>query len=496
MTAPRLPVTRRRFIASAAALAAAPHAQPLLAAGAAGAAGPAAPAARSGFDADVIVLGAGLSGLQAALLLEENGARVRVLEARDRTGGRVHTLFDLPGHPEVGGNSFGAAYGRVLDRVRQFGLPLLDYSPRRAAHPQLEFNLGGEFIRRDRWASHPRNPFQGALRERMPWEVAGGLIAANNPLAAPEDWLSPANARLDIPAFQYARQLGLTEPAAELAFSANPYFGTSAHDVSVLMQLFNDSFVKQQIAISGAMLSVLGGNGKLTAAMAGALRGDLQLRREVVAISADADSVTVSCDDGSRYRARHCVCSLPFSVLRHLRIDPPLQGAQSLALQTLPYMLNTLVFMVPRRRFWEEDGLAPAMWTDARCGTVMAQRFGADPDEVTGLVANPRGWAAEYLDRLPREEAMRRVVGEIERLRPAAKGALEAVAMHSWANDRHARGDWAVFAPGQVSAFGQHVSTANGRLHFCGEHTARANRGMEGALESGERAALEVLGSL
>jgi hypothetical protein len=137
------------------------------------------------------------------------------------------------------------------------------------------------------------------------------------------------------------------------------------------------------------------------------------------------------------------------SVLRHLRIDPPLQGAQSLALQTLPYMLNTLVFMVPRRRFWEEDGLAPAMWTDARCGTVMAQRFGADPDEVTGLVANPRGWAAEYLDRLPREEAMRRVVGEIERLRPAAKGALEAVAMHSWANDRHARGDWAVFAPGQ-----------------------------------------------
>ena len=35
-----------------------------------------------------------------------------------------------------------------------------------------------------------------------------------------------------------------------------------------------------------------------------------------------------------------------------------------------------------------------------------------------------------------------------------------------------------------------------GRLHFCGEHTAVSNRGMEGAMESGERAALEVMALL
>ena len=68
--------------------------------------------------------------------------------------------------------------------------------------------------------------------------------------------------------------------------------------------------------------------------------------------------------------------------------------------------------------------------------------------------------------------------------------------MHSWATDRHSAGDWAVYQPGQVTAFGNHTSTAAGRLHFCGEHTARANRGMEGAMESGERAAIEVLEQL
>jgi monoamine oxidase len=127
---------------------------------------------------------------------------------------------------------------------------------------------------------------------------------------------------------------------------------------------------------------------------------------------------------------------------------------------------------------------------------VSAQRFGKDPSEVTGLVANPRGLAGAWLDRLPPQEAQARVVAEIERLRPAAKGALQAVGIHSWATDRHAAGDWAVFRPGQVTAFGNLMSNAAGRLHFCGEHTARANRGMEGAMESGERAAVEALQQL
>jgi monoamine oxidase len=36
------------------------------------------------------------------------------------------------------------------------------------------------------------------------------------------------------------------------------------------------------------------------------------------------------------------------------------------------------------------------------------------------------------------------------------------------------------------------MAQAHGRIHFCGEHTAVSNRGMEGAMESGERAALEI----
>jgi monoamine oxidase len=97
---------------------------------------------------------------------------------------------------------------------------------------------------------------------------------------------------------------------------------------------------------------------------------------------------------------------------------------------------------------------------------------------------------------LPPAEAGRLVIKEIERLRPAARGALQLVAVHSWERDPFAGGTWAIFGPGQVNPFVRSMSAPHGRLFFCGEHTAIASRGMEAALESAERASLEVLAAL
>jgi monoamine oxidase len=84
-------------------------------------------------------------------------------------------------------------------------------------------------------------------------------------------------------------------------------------------------------------------------------------------------------------------------------------------------------------------------------------------------------------------------VSSIENLRPAAKGKLDVAGYKSWNRDPFSAGDWAVFGPGQVSRFAGAMAAPHGRIHFCGEHTALANRGMEAAMESGERAAIEVL---
>jgi glycine/D-amino acid oxidase-like deaminating enzyme len=81
---------------------------------------------------DVIVIGAGLSGLATAMELEANGLKVLLLEGRQRIGGRIYTLFDVPGHPEVGFNSLANAYGRTIDMAARVGVEIVNLAPEAA----------------------------------------------------------------------------------------------------------------------------------------------------------------------------------------------------------------------------------------------------------------------------------------------------------------------------------------------------------------------------
>src|SRR5690606_17616298 len=125
-----------------------------------------------------------------------------------------------------------------------------------------------------------------------------------------------------------------------------------------------------------------------------------------------------------------------------------------------------------------------------------AVRNGSDPQEVTTLTAWLMGPNAARLHGLADADAGREVIDAIERTRPAAKGQLEFMGLKAWGRDPYAGGAWAYFHPGQIRSFAGEMGRPHGRLHFCGEHLAIASRGMEGAMESGEHAAAQILRSL
>lgn len=483
-------MNRRRFLGSAS-LAAASTTTFARAFGAAG-------------DPDVIVIGAGLSGLNAAFLLEETGATVTVLEGRDRVGGRILSHRKVDGNPEWGGDSILGGYARMQDMAERLNVPLVNHADRRDLSPEahsdprrVELALGGSIIPLDEWPTHPLNKMPEGSADRFPGRgFFQEVMRMNNPLKSMGDWIDPESAQFDQSAYEFFKGLGWSDAAIDLNYNTNVQYGTSAHDISMLMWFYVQSWFKLQSDTARVAYKVVGGNQGLPEAMANALKGDVHLGKRVTGIrSSDAD-VSVHCADGSVYRARRVICSMPVPTMRWVKFDPLLPPLKAKAIRTVPVQKVTKVIMVPKKPFWEEDGLSPAMWTDTDAGEIRALREGDDANDVTCLMAWARGYLADRLDTLGEKAAQKRVIAEYERLRPAAKGKLKAAGIKSWQTDPFAGGDWAVWAPGQVTeSLPALIEPANG-IHFCGEHTALTDRGMEGAMESGERAAFEAMALL
>jgi len=245
-----------------------------------------------------------------------------------------------------------------------------------------------------------------------------------------------------------------------------------------------------------ALYQAKGGNQRIPEAMAGQLKEGVRFGKTVRSIENDKIGVQVHTRGGERYAAKAAVCALPFAILRKLDLKPALSGNQARAVRTLPHQLIHQTALHASRPFWESDGLAPSMWTNSPIGRVAAIYHGQTDDEVSSLLVTSFGPGAAHLDRMDRETAAQYVVSTIESMRPAARGTLKVIAQQSWAQDPFSLGAWSYFHPGTVTKFLPAMNQPSGRIHFCGEQTALGARGMEGALESGARAAKEVLSAL
>lgn len=443
------------------------------------------------YETDVVIIGAGLSGLYAAMLLEEQGVSVTILEGRsDRVGGRVYTLNNLPGQPEAGGEVFGPYYARCNDVMNRLGLKLRAPRPRTESDPaKLMHYIRGEQISHKQWRGHDKNPFPEDIRHMTPSQVFFTKLPELNPLKNMDDWTDKQFAELDIPYSQFLEKNGYNQEAIRL-LGVNSAYGNVPFDVSMLHIMHYFKWAELQRSGDGRT-QIIGGNQGLPNAMREQLNGDVRLGQKVRSIHSDDDGVNVTTMEGKKIRSKYVICTLPFSLLRSVDIEPKPKGNQWEAIETLRYYKTYQIHYEIVKPYWEIDGMPPNMWSDAPFDrfSILKDREG----NPACALAYINGMSAGRLDRLSFEDAEKLVRSEIELARPAAKGALKPIRVHSNQLDPFIGGSYAYWAPNQVFRLPQEMSKPIKRIHFAGEHTAMINRGMEGAMESGERAAIEVL---
>jgi len=446
----------------------------------------------TGEDMRVVVVGAGLAGLTAAVELATAGAEVTVLEARQRVGGRMHGIpISTTAVADGGAAYLGVRHTELLTMLRENGLRL-------ASTEMLgdsTFLLSGE-----RTTTASRVPPLDAVALGDLFDRLEGLVAE---VCADAPWTSPRAEYLDgLTVAQWVAE-EIAHPAARAFFPMfiGEMMAADPALISVLHMAFylrSGGGIRYLNAFKGGAQEwrVDGGAHQLCETLARRLGDRIQLAQEVDAIDQVGDGVVVhasSTDGGmtSEHRADYVVVAIPPLLAQQITFRPDLPAPRATSATGRGCAVKVhLSYPSP---LWRDHGLSG--WSVSTDGPLLSTVDDSPADRSAGILTGfVTGAAAPPFSALSLSEKADAVLAHARRLFPQLP-APTGCSVTDWLADQYSKGCYAaLFGPGDWMRLGPTLTEPHGRVHWAGTETSLEFFGlMEGAVRSGRRAAKELI---
>ncbi len=465
--------------------------------------------------ASVLILGAGVAGMTAAYELRKAGYKVKVLEFREKAGGRCWTLRGGDVFTELGGETQKCAFDKdqylnpgpwripyhhyaVLDYCRQFGVRLepffqVNYNaymhsknayegkPQRLRHVMMDFtghtaDLLAKAVNQDKLDAPLSAEDKGLLLEAL--QSWGGLDKDYRYVKGPDS--------------AYLRGYA-TDPGGGL-MPRKAYGEPMEFKALLNSRLWNHLSDCREYEYHTSLFEPEGGMDMIAQAFAREVEGLIQFNLRVHKIAQDAKGVTVTATDlktkkDEQFQADWCLCTLPLSILSQLdvQVGKPLKEA----IDAVPYHASFKAGLQFKRRFWEEDerifgGITYSDMPIRLIGYPMAGINRGGKGVLLGAYAF--GPDAFKFSSLTPKDRLAKVLELDEQIHPQCRDEFETGVSVAWHRVPWTNGCYGMWTEQTRAAHYDNLCQIDGRILLAGEHASFIPAWLEGAILSAQDA--------